>query len=191
MIQWEIVTTNTCNVADCKVADKVAFKDYYNSEYLKYTSSFAQLKNLDGTNVNANPIAFTPTFSNENGNTVLSVLDLTDIVGNVSGGQYIVVTIYTTALKANSSCINNTVTISGPANSVSAQACVNVTNPKVTVVTNIVNRKDPLPNTDLNDLVSMVATAPISIKVALSILVLSLILGSTLPSVLLVKSQRD
>jgi uncharacterized repeat protein (TIGR01451 family) len=189
-VQWEIVTSNICVGNDCKVAETVAFKDYFMPDYMKFNSAFAQLKNADGTNVNVSPIAFTPVISSENGNTVLSYYDLTDIVGNVSAGQYIVVTIYTTALKTNTSCINNTVTISGPSNSVSAQACVNIVKPVVLSV-NTYNPKENLPKTDILDSLSILMGAPVSLKIAFLILVLAIGFGTTVPTVLLVKAKKN
>jgi len=185
-VQWEIVTTNICIGNDCEVADRVAFRDYFSSTNLKFNSAFAQLKNADGSNVNASPIAFTPVITSENGNTVLTYSDLTEIVGNVSAGQYIVVEIYTTALKTNSSCVNNTVTISGPNNSVSAQACVNI----VTKYTPSDN-KDRLPNTDILDSLSVLMGAPTSLKIAFLILALAIGVGTTVPTVLLVKAKKN
>jgi len=186
VVQWEIVTTNICIGNDCEVADRVAFRDYFSSTNLKFNSAFAQLKNADGSNVNASPIAFSPVVTSENGNTVLTYDDLTEVVGNVSAGQYIVVEIYTTALKTNSSCVNNTVTISGPNNSVSASACVNI----VTKYTPSDN-KDRLPNTDILDSLSVLMGAPTSLKIAFLILALAIGFGTTVPTVLLVKAKKN
>ncbi len=185
-VQWEIVTTNICIGNDCKIADRVAFRDYFSSTNLKYTSAFAQLKNADGTNVNPSPIAFSPVITTENGNTVLTHSDLTEVVGNVSAGQYIVVTIYTVALKTNPSCVNNTVTISGPSNSVSAQACVNIVAPAV-----LGNNTTTLPKTDILDSLSILMGAPVSLKIAFLILVLAIGFGTTVPTVLLVKAKKN
>lgn len=185
-VQWEIVTTNICIGNDCKIADRVAFRDYFSSTNLKYTSAFAQLKNADGTNVNPSPIAFSPTITTEEGNTVLTHSDLTEVLGNVSAGQYIVVTIYTVALKTNPSCVNNTVTISGPSNSVSAQACVNIVAPAV-----LGNNTTTLPKTDILDSLSILMGAPVSLKIAFLILVLAIGFGTTVPTVLLVKAKKN
>jgi hypothetical protein len=185
-VQWEIVTTNICIGNDCKVADRVAFRDSFSATNLKYTSAFAQLKNADGTNVNPSPIAFTPVVTTEEGNTVLTYSDLTEVVGNVSAGQYIVVTIYTVALKTSPSCVNNTVTISGPSNSVSAQACVNIVAPAV-----LGNNTTTLPKTDILDSLSILMGAPVSLKIAFLILVLAIGFGTTVPTVLLVKAKKN
>lgn len=161
------------------------FKDSFYSTKLTFNSVFAQLKNADGTNVNANPIQFTPTsITTENSLTVVKYTNIISLTGEMSAGQYIVFNVYTTTKATSNICVINTGTATGEVNSVSASACVNIgaVQGVVTTVT--------LPKTDGLDLLGFIKNLPSNLQLAVAVSILGLLLGMLVPSTLLVKSKR-
>ncbi|MEI6462615.1 MAG: hypothetical protein WCO33_03020 [bacterium] len=186
IVQWEIVVRNICNGTDCIPAKFLQFKDNFDSTKLTFNSAFAQLKNADGTNVNANPIQFTPTsITTDNGQTVIIYSNVVSLTGEIGAGQYVVFNVYTTAKATSDICVLNTGTAIGDTNTVSASACVNIGAVQGATTTTV-----NLPRTDGLDVFGFIKNLPSNLQLAVAISILGLLLGMLVPSALLVKSKR-